>query len=56
MAQPARVLSAIRTALARGGTVVIADEKVADRFYGLTRVEVLPIASRFFRFHRLNAA
>jgi 2-polyprenyl-3-methyl-5-hydroxy-6-metoxy-1,4-benzoquinol methylase len=33
MAQPARVLAAIRSALAPGGTVLIADEKVADRFY-----------------------
>lgn len=34
MAQPAAVLSAARAALGEGGVVLVADEKVADRFAG----------------------
>lgn len=55
MAQPVRVLAAIRSALAPAGTVLIADEKVADRFYapgdeierlmyGWSIVHCLPVA------------
>jgi 2-polyprenyl-3-methyl-5-hydroxy-6-metoxy-1,4-benzoquinol methylase len=55
MAQPARVLQAIRLALGPGGTVIVADENVAERFYapgddlermmyGWSIVHCLPVA------------
>lgn len=55
MARPAEVLQAIREALAPGGAVLVADEKVADRFvapgdeierliYGWSILHCLPVA------------
>jgi 2-polyprenyl-3-methyl-5-hydroxy-6-metoxy-1,4-benzoquinol methylase len=55
MTQPTQALRAIRHALAPGGTVIIADEKVAERFhapgddlerlmYGWSIVHCLPVA------------
>ena len=55
MARPADVLQSVRQALAPGGSVLIADEKVADRFhapgdeierltYGWSIVHCLPVA------------
>ena len=55
MARPVDVLRSLRTALAPGGSILIADEKVADRFhapgdeierlmYGWSIVHCLPVA------------
>jgi 2-polyprenyl-3-methyl-5-hydroxy-6-metoxy-1,4-benzoquinol methylase len=55
MARPVEALRAMRAALARGGSVLVADEKVADRFhapgdelerlmYGWSIVHCLPVA------------
>ncbi len=55
MARPVEVLSECRTALAEGGAVVVADEKVADQFtapgdllermmYGWSVTHCLPVA------------
>jgi hypothetical protein len=64
MARPRQALAAARAALADGGTLLVADERVADQFTapgdalaseaGFARLDVLAGENDFFRLYRLD--
>jgi hypothetical protein len=65
MGDPAGVLTALRGTLVEGGSVLVADELVADEFAGpaisssavaagFATCEKLPIAHDFWQFYRLR--